>query len=54
MKVCPTNGLQPTWLDAGVAGMFSPILASRRGPCEPDCNACGPVCPTGAITPPPP
>ena len=51
MKVCPTNGLQPTWFAAGVEGMFSPVLVSRRGACEPDCNACGQVCPTRAITP---
>ena len=49
MKVCPTNGLQPSWLSAGPEGVFSPVLAARRGPCEPDCNACGAVCPTGAI-----
>ena len=49
MKVCPTNGLQPAWLSAGGDGLFSPVLVSRRGPCEPDCNACGMVCPTGAI-----
>lgn len=51
MKVCPTNGLQPTWLAAGPEGMFSPVLTPRRGPCETDCNACGQVCPTGAIQP---
>ena len=49
MKVCPTNGLQPSWRSAGPEGMFSPVLAARRGPCEPNCNACGAVCPTGAI-----
>ena len=51
MKVCPTNGLQPSWLSAGPEGVFSPVLAARRGPCEPDCNACGAACPTGAIRP---
>lgn len=51
MKACPTNGLQPVWFAAGVEGMFSPALISRRGPCEPDCNACGRVCPTRAIAP---
>lgn len=51
MKVCPTNGLQPTWLAAGVEGMFSPVLVSRRGPCEPNCNACGQICPSGAVSP---
>ncbi len=49
MKVCPTNGLQPTWITAGFEGVFSPVLMSRRGPCEPECAACGEVCPTGAI-----
>ncbi len=49
MKACPTNGLQPTWITAGFEGVFSPVLMSRRGPCEPECTACGQVCPTGAI-----
>jgi MauM/NapG family ferredoxin protein len=51
MKVCPSNGLQPAWFAAGVEGVFSPVLRSRRGACEPDCNACGLVCPSGAISP---
>ncbi len=49
MKVCPTNGLQPSWLVAGVEGIFSPVLMARLGPCEPQCAACGEVCPTEAI-----
>ncbi|MDL2316555.1 4Fe-4S binding protein [Desulfovibrio sp. OttesenSCG-928-A18] len=49
MKVCPTNGLQPVWFSAGVEGMFSPVLVPRRGPCDPDCAACGLVCPTQAL-----
>jgi formate hydrogenlyase subunit 6/NADH:ubiquinone oxidoreductase subunit I len=51
MKACPTNGLQPAWFGAGPEGMFSPLLTPRRGPCEPDCRACGSLCPTRAITP---
>ena len=51
MRACPTNGLQPAWLEAGPQGLFSPVLVPRRGPCEPDCNLCGRVCPTRAITP---
>jgi MauM/NapG family ferredoxin protein len=51
MKACPTNGLQPAWFGAGPEGMFSPLLAPRRGPCEPDCHVCGSICPTRAITP---
>jgi polyferredoxin len=50
MKVCPSNGLQPvTSLAAGVEGLFSPTLVPRHGPCEPDCHACGRVCPSFAI-----
>ncbi len=51
MKVCPTNGLQPSWTINGFEGIFSPVLISRIGPCEPECNACTQVCPTRAITP---
>ncbi len=49
MKVCPTNALQPTWITAGFEGVFSPVLMTRRGPCEPECAECGKVCPTQAI-----
>ncbi|MDR3357960.1 MAG: 4Fe-4S binding protein [Desulfovibrio sp.] len=49
MKICPSNALQPAWLTAGPEGLFSPVLTPRRGPCLPDCNACGRVCPTHAI-----
>lgn len=49
MKACPTNTLQPIWFEAGVLGLFSPKVLPRRGPCDPTCNVCGRVCPTGAI-----
>lgn len=49
MKACPTGGLQPAMLQAGVSGMFSPFLDPRSGPCNPECAACGAVCPSGAI-----
>jgi polyferredoxin len=53
MKVCPTNVLQPTMLQAGVEGLFSPRLDPRfifeQSYCEYDCTLCGQVCPTGAI-----
>lgn len=51
MRACPTNGLQPAWIDHGLAGSFSPVLIPRRGPCEPGCAVCGQVCPARAITP---
>jgi MauM/NapG family ferredoxin protein len=47
IKACPTNSLQPA--GSGAEGLFSPLLTPGRGPCEPDCNVCGRVCPTGAV-----
>jgi len=49
MKVCITNGLQPTFLEAGVEGLWSPRLIPRIGYCEYRCTLCGQVCPSGAI-----
>jgi len=49
MKVCITNGLQPTLLEAGLEGIWSPVLVPRIGYCEFRCTLCGQVCPTGAI-----
>ncbi len=49
MKVCPNNALQPALLEAGLEGLWTPVLAPRIGYCEPSCVLCGQVCPTGAI-----
>lgn len=49
MKVCITNGLQPTLLEAGLEGIWSPVLVPTIGYCEYRCTLCGQVCPTGAI-----
>jgi polyferredoxin len=49
MKVCITNGLQPTLFEVGIEGIWSPVLVSRIGYCEYRCTLCGQVCPTGAI-----
>ena len=49
MAACPTNTLQPIWLDAGFMGLFSPALNLRRSYCSPECRMCGEVCPTDAI-----
>lgn len=49
MKVCPTNAIHPTTLQAGLAGIWSPVLIPRVGYCEYNCTLCGQVCPTGAI-----
>ncbi len=49
LQVCIGNALQPTFLQAGFDGMFSPVVAARTGYCEFNCTLCGQVCPTGAI-----
>jgi len=49
MAACPTNMLQPIWFETGLLGLFSPAAIPRRGYCDPECNLCGNICPTGAI-----
>jgi polyferredoxin len=49
MKVCPTNAINPTLGEAGMAGFWTPHLVMIRGYCEYTCTLCGSVCPTGAI-----
>ncbi len=49
MKVCPNNALHPAWFEAGIEGLWTPILIPRIGYCEPSCVLCGQACPTGAI-----
>lgn len=49
IQACPTGALQPALWQAGLGGVFSPILTPRVGYCQIDCIRCGEVCPTGAI-----
>jgi polyferredoxin/formate hydrogenlyase subunit 6/NADH:ubiquinone oxidoreductase subunit I len=49
MKVCPTNVINPTLTEAGMAGFWTPHLIMTQGYCEYTCTLCGDVCPTGAI-----
>ena len=51
MQTCPSGGLQPTWAEAGLEGLWSPVLVPAIGWCEFECHACGQVCPTEAIAP---
>ncbi|MBF0425758.1 MAG: 4Fe-4S binding protein [Magnetococcales bacterium] len=51
MRVCPTNVLQPALLEAGLEGLWTPILINTQGYCEHHCVLCGQVCPTAAIRP---
>jgi len=49
MKVCPPNGIHPTWMEAGLEGLWTPLMNFRIGYCDFECNLCGQVCPTEAI-----
>ena len=49
MRACPTNGLQPVALEAGIEALWTPKLVPKIGYCAYDCHLCGKVCPTGAI-----
>ena len=49
MKICPTTALQPALGEAGLAGLWTPLVVPRVGYCDYGCTACGQVCPSGAI-----
>ncbi|QEM67884.1 4Fe-4S binding protein [Geobacter sp. FeAm09] len=49
MKVCLKNALYPAAWQAGMEGLYTPLVVPRLGYCEYNCTLCGQVCPTGAI-----
>lgn len=51
LRACPTSGLQPSLNEAGLEGLWTPVLIPRLGYCDYSCNACGQVCPVQAIPP---
>jgi polyferredoxin len=51
IHVCPTAALQPALTEAGLEGLWTPMLLPRLGYCDYACNACGQVCPVQAIPP---
>ena len=51
VTVCPSQVLQPSFLEYGFTGMLQPHLDFKTGFCEYECTKCGEVCPTGAILP---
>jgi len=48
-KVCPNNVLQPLDFRQGLDGLWTPAVVADWAGCESSCNACGQICPTGAI-----
>jgi polyferredoxin len=51
IRVCPTGVLQPAGLQAGLEGLWTPVLRFDIGSCTHTCTLCSQVCPTGAIRP---
>jgi ferredoxin len=48
-KACPYNVLQAMGFQQGLEGLWTPEVVADHSGCAPSCNACGQVCPTGAI-----
>jgi MauM/NapG family ferredoxin protein len=48
-QACPNDVLQPMDLEAGLERLWTPQVVADWSGCEPSCNNCGHVCPTGAI-----
>jgi polyferredoxin/formate hydrogenlyase subunit 6/NADH:ubiquinone oxidoreductase subunit I len=50
LNACPTNVLQPaTFSEAGIEGIWTPVMNFNIGHCQLKCTLCSEVCPTGAI-----
>jgi polyferredoxin len=51
IRACPTSAIQPAVTEAGLEGVWTPVLVPRAGYCDYSCNACGHICPVQAIPP---
>ena len=49
LQACPNDVLQPQAFQQGVEGLWTPRVVANWSGCEPSCNNCCQVCPTGAI-----
>ncbi len=49
ISACPTNVLQPSFMEYGLAGILQPKMDYTVNYCNYECIVCGQVCPTGAI-----
>jgi NAD-dependent dihydropyrimidine dehydrogenase PreA subunit len=48
-RACPNDVIQPMGFSQGLDGLWTPHVLADWSGCEPSCNNCGQVCPTGAI-----
>jgi len=51
LQACPTNAIQPAVFQAGLEGIWTPVLIPVNGYCEYECVRCTRVCPTHALMP---
>ncbi len=51
VSACPTQVLQPAWLEYGWSGILQPRMDYHISFCNFECTLCGQVCPTGALLP---
>ncbi len=49
-KACPSDVLQPMGFEQGLNSLWTPEVVADWAGCASSCNACGQVCPTGAIS----
>jgi len=49
LQACPTNAIHPAVFQAGLEGIWTPILVPVNGYCEYECVRCTRVCPTHAL-----
>lgn len=47
---CPNSALRPAVLEGGWDALWTPVLDPMHGYCNYECNTCGQVCPSGAIS----
>lgn len=51
VSACPTQVLQPSFLQYGLPGMFQPYMDYHKSFCNFDCTRCMDICPSGALLP---
>jgi polyferredoxin len=51
IRACPTSAIQSAITEAGLEGLWTPLVVPRLGYCDYSCNGCGQICPVEAIPP---
>ena len=51
VEKCPSQVLQPSFLEYGLVGMLQPMMSYKHGFCNYHCTVCTDICPTKALLP---